>query len=384
MKKLKKTKKTKSPALKRLSAGAFALALAAAVSGVSGCAGVAVINPPVPASLTARAFHVNAADMQVSSSQKIGIPVELAIADAEARVTTAPETTAPETEELKAREIPETSETTKTPAERTTSTTESVPSNTGTAEPRPSVAEPAETEPPVTEPPVTEPAVTEPLPDAEVKPPYDFSAPVPLSRTVYNDDYFADALFIGDSRTVGIQLYGRVKAYYYVKVALTIRGVTTQRIIPDGEERLTIAETVKKYPHSFKKVYICFGLNECGWDMRTFRTTYEHVLETIRGVLPEGTPIYVQAVLPITSAAARKSPYGINNTKINNVNAELAAMCRDGKYYYLAVNEDFKDENGDLSAKSPDGIHMGSEGVRQWLDYLKCHVVNESLYEWGE
>ena len=262
------------------------------------------------------------------------------------RVTTAPETTAPETEELKAREIPETSETTKTPAERTTSTTESVPSNTGTAEL-------AETQPPETEPPVTEPAVTEPLPDAEVKPPYDFSAPVPLSRTVYNDDYFADALFIGDSRTVGIQLYGRVKAYYYAKVALTIRGVTTQRIIPDGEERLTIAETVKKYPQSFKKVYICFGLNECGWDMRTFRTTYEHVLVTIRGVLPEGTPIYVQAVLPITSAAARKSPYGINNTKINNVNAELAAMCRDGKYYYLAVNEDFKDENGDLSAKSP-------------------------------
>ena len=379
--KLKNTKNNKSPALKRLSAGAFALALAAAVSGVSGCAGVAVINPPLPASLTDRAFHVNAEDIQVASSPRVGIPVELAIAEAEARVTTAPETTAAETEELKAREIPETTE---TPAERTTSAAEPAPPETAAAETQPSETEQSVTEPPETEPPVTEPAVTEPLPDAEVKPPYDFSAPVPLSRTVYNDDYFADALFIGDSRTVGIQLYGRVKAYYYAKVALTIRGVTTQRIIPDGEQRLTIAETVRKYPNSFKKVYICFGLNECGWDMRTFRTTYEHVLETISEVLPEGTPIYVHAVLPITSAAARKSPYGINNTKIDNVNAELAAMCRDGKYYYIAVNEDFKDSNGDLSAKSPDGIHMGSEGVRQWLDYLKSHVVNESLYDWGE
>ncbi len=343
------------------------LALAAAVSGVSGCAGVAVINPPVPVLLTARPFHTSMVDVQVSSSPRIGIPVELAIADAEARVTAAPETTAPETE-LKATEIPETTE---TPTDRDTHSTqqEITQSNIGTAE---------------TQPAVTEPAVTEPLPDAELKPPYDFSAPVPLSRTVYDDNYFADALFIGDSRTVGLQLYGRVKAYYYAKVALTIRGVTTQRIIPDGEERLTIAETVKKYPHSFKKVYICFGLNECGWDMRTFRTTYEHVLETIRAVLPEGTPIYVQSVLPITSAAERKSPYGINNTKINNVNAELAAMCRDGKYYYLAVDEDFKDENGELNAKSPDGIHMGSEGVKQWFAYLKNHVVNESLYEWGE
>ena len=112
--------------------------------------------------------------------------------------------------------------------------------------------------------------------------PYDFSSPVPLADPV-NDDYFLNTLFIGDSRTVGVGAWGGVKAYFYAKVALTIRGVMSipfiEDTLADSEETVTrtIMDTIREYP-VFDNVYIAFGLNELGWSKNAFITTYEEVL----------------------------------------------------------------------------------------------------------
>lgn len=223
--------------------------------------------------------------------------------------------------------------------------------------------------------------------DPNYKPPYDFSKPVPETKKPVTDDYFADALFIGDSRTEGMRMYGKVKSYYYSKVALTVGGVLTQKIIYDAEsdEKLTIIDTVRKYADTFKKVYINFGLNECAGDIRTLRRKYEQVLLALREVLPDA-PIYVMAVLPITQKAADSSRYGISNARIDAVNEMLTEMCADGEYFYLAINEPFKDEEtGELNAEDTnDGIHMGSPGVAREFDYLRSHTVDFSAWDWGE
>ena len=72
---------------------------------------------------------------------------------------------------------------------------------------------------------------------------YDFSSPVPASDPV-EDKWFEDALFIGDSRTVGMMNYSGVKAYYYCKVGLNIRGVLTNPI-GRTETELTIIQTMR-------------------------------------------------------------------------------------------------------------------------------------------
>lgn len=224
--------------------------------------------------------------------------------------------------------------------------------------------------------------------DPNYKPPYDFSAPVPELAEPVGDDYFDDALFIGDSRTEGMRIYGKKKGYYYSQVAFTVGQVLTKKIIydPEDDEKKTVIDYVEKYKDVYKKVYMQFGLNECGGSVQWLRTVYEHVLETLRGVLPEGTPIYVQAVLPVTHEAELKSPYGITNEKIDNVNRMLAEMCESGGYYYLAINEPFMDEEtGELNAEeSNDGIHMGGPGVARQFDYIKSHVVIRDMWDWGD
>ena len=221
--------------------------------------------------------------------------------------------------------------------------------------------------------------------DPNYKPPYDFAKPVPELSEPVPDEYFADALFIGDSRTEGLRFYGKVKSYYYCKVALTVGGVLTQKFIydPDSDEKLTIIDTVRKYSEVFKKIYISFGLNECAGDIRQLRIKYEQVLLTLRDILPDA-PIYVQAVLPITKKAEDSSRYGISNERIDLVNAMLAEMCADGGYFYLAVNEPFMDEEtGELNAPdSSDGIHMGSPGVARQFDYFRSHVVDFEKWDW--
>ncbi len=224
--------------------------------------------------------------------------------------------------------------------------------------------------------------------DPNYKPPYDFGKPVPEIAEPVDDDYFADALFIGDSRTEGMRMYGKKKGYYYSQVAFTVGQVLTKKIIydTDDDEKKTVVETVEKYKDAYKKVYMQFGLNECGGSMQWLRTVYEHVLDTLRGILGEDVPIYVQAVLPVTHAAELKSPYGITNEKIDAVNRMLREMCESGGYYYLAINEPFKDEEtGELNAEeSNDGIHMGGPGVKRQFEYIKSHVVIRDMWDWGE
>lgn len=213
---------------------------------------------------------------------------------------------------------------------------------------------------------------------------YDYSAPVPENDEV-EDTYFKNALFIGDSRTVGMQNWSGVTAYYYCKVGLNIRGVLTNAFIEDnlsGDETVirTIIDTIEKYP-VFKKVYISFGLNELGWDENVFINTYSYVIEQIKSFLPKAD-IYVQAVIPVTADASKANKNGVNNDRIDKYNELLAQMACDEEVFFLAINDPFTDEDGCLTEESGDGIHLGAKSVKKQFDYFRTHTVTRSDYDW--
>ena len=80
------------------------------------------------------------------------------------------------------------------------------------------------------------------------------------------EDYFNDAAFIGDSRTVGLFEYGGIeeRADFYAKISLTIYNVFTELLAKDEEtgKKITALEalTIKQYG----KVYLMLGINELG------------------------------------------------------------------------------------------------------------------------
>ena len=240
------------------------------------------------------------------------------------------------------------------------------------------VTEPPQTEPPVTNPPVTEPPQTEPpvTNPPETEPPQIFHpVRVPECETV-DDSFFADAVFIGDSRTVGLSLWSGLKSNYYSEVGLNVSSVQKRAYVPSGDSKLTLAEALAQ--SRFTKVYLSFGINEIGWSStKAFISTYTNLVNLVKEKLPDAD-IYVQAILPMSKKTAESdtySPMG-GNDKIAEYNEALLDLCESEGLYFVDLCEVFADENGDLNATdSGDGIHLGSKSYHTWADYLRTHVV---------
>ena len=222
----------------------------------------------------------------------------------------------------------------------------------------------------VTETETTVPVSTEPLA------PYDYSLPVPAGNLV-DDAYFDDAVFIGNSRTQGFMMYsGLSNATYYAAQGLMISNVSTDRLINQNGEKVTVTDALRNDP-SFEKVYLMFGINELGWsNTDSFAQKYGDLEEIIRGINPDAV-IYVQSIYPVSKAKS-DSDQIYNMTRINTFNGLIRKMAEDKKVYYVNIAEALSDENGYLPAEAAlDGVHLKKSYCEIWLTYLKNHTVSE-------
>ena len=257
---------------------------------------------------------------------------------------------------------------------------------------KPPVTQPPVTKPPVTKPPVTQPPVSDttvyagdddpakltarPLDTTDLPDPPKVSVRVEESKAVENS-YFSDALFLGDSRTVGLSLYSGLKSNYYSQQGLNISSVVSSAFIASGDKKLTLSQALDDRK-DFTKVYISFGINEIGWPSTdSFIKAYTTLVELLQEKLPDAH-IYVQEILPMAKATAENSRYKPmgGNGKVKEYNERLYKLCEEKGLYYIALTEVFADVNGDLTIDdSFDGIHLGVKSSKAWIEYLKTHTV---------
>ncbi len=222
------------------------------------------------------------------------------------------------------------------------------------------------------------------LPSEEVTvpteiPSYDMSAAV-SEREAVGDDYFDDALFIGNSLVVGFQRMVPLNARYFASVGLNVSQVFTKELIPmQSGDTFTISEALDTV--EFSKVYLMFGINELGWgSMASFIGYYGQIIDRIREVNPDAI-IYVQSILPINEekwAKSRDFQSCINNYAVAAFNQKILDMCVSKDAAFVNVGEVLKDETGNLfSDATSDGIHIGGSFANVWVDYLKTHTVSE-------
>lgn len=199
--------------------------------------------------------------------------------------------------------------------------------------------------------------------------------PVPVYQTVDNT-YFDDALFIGDSRTEGLALYGELtNADYFSSVGLSIFEVTKKQAgNPNTSESMSLSQ--KLASKQYGKVYIMLGLNELGTGTtESWTQAYADVVAQIRQAQPDAA-IYLQSILLVS--ASQDNPGGaINNETVRVRNEALSGLENSADHiYYLDVNEAVMDANGCLDASlTNDGIHLAGTALPLWEDYLKQHVI---------
>lgn len=244
------------------------------------------------------------------------------------------------------------------------------------------VTSPAPTSQPApTSTPTPSPAVTpEPSPEPEPEAVYDYTAPVPETEAV-DEAWFADALFIGDSRTDGLRLYGGIRgADFLCYKGLSVADVMgNKQVIQTAAGKIGVLQGLEQ--KQYGKVYLMLGLNELGYKSnQTFADTYQAVVDKILELQPEAD-LYLQLLIPVNTEVCRKTnqPAYVTNEKIAEYNEIIRTTAAEKEVYLLDVGEAFVDETGEIPADASfDGIHFQKEGYKGWYEYLKVHTVEET------
>lgn len=187
------------------------------------------------------------------------------------------------------------------------------------------------------------------------------------TMTYHDMDYscFDDCAFIGNSRVLDLKNYGLAENVY-ASVGLTVDTVFTEKA--SGSSVVIIDELKGKH---FKKVFLMFGDNECGWpNTSVFIKRYAKVIAAVRERVPEAE-IYLQSVLPISRAADAKNEYGCNNAAIKKVNEAIKQLAKDEGVRYINPAASMTDSQGFLPDEAAsDGVHLRKKYCRIWLNYL--------------
>ncbi len=256
------------------------------------------------------------------------------------------------------------------PAIPVASTEDAVPTTTipgsstaDSSEPDTVPSETVSTEPVTTEAPTTEIPTTEPM--------------KPTMMTV-DDRYFYDALFIGDSRTDGLRLYSNPgDAKSYCATSLNIYKVMDSEVEAYGFVGL---RNLLKGMH-FGKIYIMFGINECGYSTSSFAKKYKEVLDEIRLYQPDAI-IYIQSIGYVTQKKEQKNPT-FSTANLKEKNEAIKAFANDVDIFYLEVNDCMNDGTDHLPAEyTGDGVHLKASYYSLWHDYLLEHAIVDAAHPW--
>lgn len=200
------------------------------------------------------------------------------------------------------------------------------------------------------------------------------------------EEYFKDALFMGDSITSGLTIYDMFEGFnaiYKVGVSPMTATSISFTTTATGND-LTMSEAVKYY--NPRKLYIMLGTNGINWaSADKLLEGYRKLVKILKDENPD-CMIIVQSIPPVAKWVADKDR-SFSKENFDEYNAGLRQMCIDMGIYFLDINAAFTTEDGYLSSdySAPDGIHFGYVGYQKWYDYLMCHTVHgSSAYCIGE
>ncbi|MEG0692152.1 MAG: GDSL-type esterase/lipase family protein [Oscillospiraceae bacterium] len=195
------------------------------------------------------------------------------------------------------------------------------------------------------------------------------------------DDYFKDALFIGDSISKGLKFYGVVPEAN----VLADQNVGLDQIFNNkdvyyisAKEKTTLWKAIEKKMPDPKKIYVLLGSNGIpGYENEYHMKFYNDLVDKLKEKYPDAI-IYIQSVTPITKEASSKRK-NFTSAKINDFNKMIFKMAEEKSVYYLKIEDTLKDKDGYLKSgyNAGDGIHMQKDGHAAVYEYYKNHTVTK-------
>ncbi len=190
-------------------------------------------------------------------------------------------------------------------------------------------------------------------------------------------DYFDDALFVGDSRTVGLMEYGHLEnASFFADSGMSVYGLALKKITIPGKGKMTFDEVLAE--KQYGKIYLMLGMNELGYRFETTKARFEQTVEKICAAQPDAV-IYLCANMHVTKEQSEKDEI-YNNTNVNLINEVIAALADGERLIYLDVNELFDDEEGYLDEEyTSDAFHVLGKYYEDWVDWLCTKAIIQEV-----
>ena len=189
--------------------------------------------------------------------------------------------------------------------------------------------------------------------------------------TQVDESYFDDALFIGDSRTVGLRDYTDLSEHadFFCETSLTIQKILTENFPGLG----TIEEALAG--KAYGKIYIMLGINELGLGTtENFMEKYTEVVDFLCEKAPQAR-IFVQGIMRVTGKKHHSDAI-FNNNNINARNNAIATLADNEQIFYIDVNEVVCDEEGHLNTEyTYDQLHLLGMYNDLWKQFLMSHGV---------
>ena len=218
-------------------------------------------------------------------------------------------------------------------------------------------------------------------PDTTKKPettePVTTKAPDTTKAPQSNEEYFSDALFLGDSRTVGFYLYAKIPgATYFARTSMNVYNVFDDKVSETKDtSSYNLAELLSA--KKFGKIYILLGINEIGYSYSSVVNNYSTVIDYIRQYQPDAK-IIIQSNMHVTKKKSDSNPNTFSNSRIDELNRRLSALADNKKIFYLGFEEIFDDASGAMSAEySGDGVHLYAKCYKLWRDWI---LENGKIY----
>ena len=182
------------------------------------------------------------------------------------------------------------------------------------------------------------------------------------------DDDLSGCLFIGDSRTYGLEMTDSLPgADYFCYAGWTVFDALNGTLFIDGAD-CSLGQLLSS--RDYKKVYILFGINEIGGDLDAVTEGFSELIYLIRACQPKAKVI-VQANLHVTTA---RSSYGdaINNGRIDLLNQKLRGLTDGSAVFWLDANEILDNSAGGLDEAyaEEDGVHPNWNCYIMWGQWI--------------
>lgn len=194
-----------------------------------------------------------------------------------------------------------------------------------------------------------------------------------------DEEYFEDAAFIGDSRTVSLYDYSKLPSDFFCASGLTIYKIfkDPDGVFKDGNWQENIRDSLSE--KQYGKIYLMVGINELGvGDAEYYKEHYKEVLEEIHELQPNAI-IYIQANMKVTEERSNRGDC-INNEELEARNQAIAELADNETYFYIDINEVVCDETGNLDPDTTfDGVHMYANCIDIWTDFLMEHAVVKNV-----